>query len=111
FVNSSGLPADNHVMSARDLAILARAMITRFPAHYSMYSEREFTYNNIRQPNRNLLLFQDRNVDGMKTGHTDEAGYCLVASATRDNMRLIAVVMGTASERARAVEAQKLLTY
>jgi D-alanyl-D-alanine carboxypeptidase (penicillin-binding protein 5/6) len=76
-----------------------------------MYAEREFTYNDIRQPNRNTLLFRDRNVDGMKTGWTDAAGYCLVASAERDGMRLITVVMGTASEEARAIETQKLMTY
>lgn len=111
FVNAHGLPSDQHVMSARDLATLSQALISRFPENYKIYSTPEFTYNGIRQPNRNSLLFQDRNVDGMKTGYTDAAGYCLVASATRDDMRLIAVVMGTASENARAIEAQKLLTY
>lgn len=111
FTNASGLPDPNHYMSARDLATLARAVITRFPEAYKMYGEREFTYNNIRQPNRNSLLFTDRNVDGMKTGFTDEAGYCLVASAMRDGMRLITVVMGTPSTDARAQETQKLLTY
>lgn len=111
FLNASGLPDPDHVMSARDLAILARAVITQFPEAYKMYSEREFTYNNIRQPNRNTLLFTDSNVDGMKTGFTDEAGYCLVASSVRDGMRLITVVMGTASANARAVETQKLLSY
>lgn len=111
FVNAHGMPADQHVMSARDLAILAQALIERFPENYEIYSVPEFTYNGIRQPNRNSLLFQDRNVDGMKTGFTDAAGYCLVASATRDGMRLIAVVMGTDSVNARAIEAQKLLTY
>ncbi len=111
FVNAHGMPADQHVMSARDLAILAQALIERFPENYEIYSVPEFTYNGIRQPNRNRLLFQDRNVDGMKTGFTEAAGYCLVASATRDDMRLIAVVMGTESENARAIEAQKLLTY
>jgi len=111
FMNASGLPAPQHTMSARDLAILSKAMIERFPSHYAIYAEREFTYNDIRQPNRNSLLFRDRNVDGIKTGHTDEAGYCLVASAVRDDMRLIAVVMGTDSTDARAIESQKLLTY
>ncbi len=111
FLNSSGLPHPEHVMSARDLALLARAVITEFPEPYKMYSEREFTYNNIRQPNRNSLLFTDRNVDGMKTGFTEEAGYCLVASAVRDGVRLITVVMGTDSADARAVETSKLLTY
>lgn len=111
FTNASGLPDPVHVMSARDLSTLARAVITRFPEPYKMYGEREFTYNNIRQPNRNSLLFSDRNVDGMKTGFTDDAGYCLVASAVRDGMRLITVVMGTTSSDARAQETQKLLTY
>lgn len=111
FTNASGLPDENHYMSARDLAILARALITEYPDNYAMYSEREFTYNDIRQPNRNTLLFRDSNVDGMKTGYTEEAGYCLVASAMRDGMRLISVVMGTDSTSARATESQKLLTY
>lgn len=111
FMNASGLPDPEHYMSARDLAVLARAVITEFPEPYKMYSEREFTFNNIRQPNRNTLLFTDRNVDGMKTGFTEEAGYCLVASAVRDGMRLITVVMGTESADARAVETSKLLTY
>ena len=111
FINAHGMPQDQHVMSARDLSILAQALIERFPENYEIYSVPEFTYNGIRQPNRNTLLFQDRNVDGMKTGFTDAAGYCLVASATRDGMRLIAVVMGADSINARAIEAQKLLTY
>jgi D-alanyl-D-alanine carboxypeptidase (penicillin-binding protein 5/6) len=111
FLNASGMPDALHTMSARDLSLLSKAMIERFPEHYAMYAEREFTFNEIRQPNRNSLLFRDRNVDGIKTGFTDEAGYCLVASATRDDMRLIAVVMGTNSTDARAIESQKLLTY
>lgn len=111
FTNASGLPSPEHYMSARDLATLARAVITRFPEPYKMYGEREFTYNNIRQPNRNTLLFTNPYVDGMKTGFTDEAGYCLVASAVRDGMRLITVVMGTASTDARAQETDKLLNY
>lgn len=111
FKNASGLPDPEHVMSARDLAVLARAVILEFPEPYKMYAEREFTYNNIRQPNRNTLLFTDRTVDGMKTGFTEEAGYCLVASAVRDGMRLITVVMGTESTDARATETAKLLTY
>jgi D-alanyl-D-alanine carboxypeptidase (penicillin-binding protein 5/6) len=113
FMNSSGLDTDQYynIMSARDLATLARATIVRHPDYYPLYAEREFTYNDIRQPNRNTLLFRDRNVDGMKTGWTDAAGYCLVASAERDGMRLISVVMGTASEEARAIETQKLMTY
>ncbi|MFM1896675.1 MAG: hypothetical protein RLZZ385_1749 [Pseudomonadota bacterium] len=113
FMNSSGLDTDIYYnrMSARDLATLARATIYNHADFYPLYAEREFTYNEIRQPNRNTLLFRDRNVDGLKTGHTEAAGYCLVTSAARDGMRLIAVVMGTASEEARAVETQKLLTY
>lgn len=113
FMNASGLDTELYynTMSARDLAILAQATINRHAEFYPMYAEREYTYNDIRQSNRNLLLFRDRNVDGMKTGWTDAAGYCLVASAERDGMRLISVVMGTASEEARAIETQKLLTY
>ena len=113
FMNASGLDTELYynTMSARDLSILATATIQRHGQFYPMYAEREFTYNNIRQGNRNTLLFRDRNVDGMKTGWTDAAGYCLVASAKRDDMRLISVVMGTSSEEARAIETQKLLTY
>jgi D-alanyl-D-alanine carboxypeptidase (penicillin-binding protein 5/6) len=113
FMNASGLDTELYYnrMSARDLAILARATIQNHPDHYAVYAEREYTYNGISQPNRNTLLFRDRNVDGMKTGWTEAAGYCLVASAERDGMRLITVVMGTASEEARAIETQKLLTY
>lgn len=111
FVNATGLPAPNHYTSARDLAILAKALITHFPDQYKLYAEKYFTWNDIRQPNRNLLLWRDSTVDGLKTGHTDEAGYCLVASALRDGMRLISVVMGTSSEEARARETQKLLSY
>lgn len=113
FVNSSGLDDDGNtnLMSARDLATLARAKILEHPDHYDMYSEREFTFNGITQANRNTLLFRDPTVDGMKTGWTTQAGYCLVASAERDGMRLIAVVMGTASEDARVVETQKMLSY
>lgn len=111
FVNATGLPAEGHYAAAKDLALLARAIIQKFPEHYGVYSEKYFTYNKIRQPNRNKLLWRDRTVDGIKTGHTDEAGYCLVASAKRDGMRLISVVMGTRSEEARAQESQKLLAY
>ena len=113
FMNASGLDTEQYYnrMSARDLALLAQAMIANHPDHYAMYAEREFTYNDIRQPNRNTLLFRDRNVDGMKTGWTEAAGFCLVASSQRDDMRLITVVMGTVSEEARAIETQKLLTY
>lgn len=111
FVNATGLPSDDHYSSAFDLARLARAIIQDFPEQYSLYSEKYFTYNNIRQPNRNRLLWRDKSVDGLKTGHTDAAGYCLVASAKRDDMRLISVVMGTTGEEARARETQKLLNY
>lgn len=113
FMNSSGLDTELYynTMSARDLSLLAQATIERHMDYYPIYAEREFTYNDIRQSNRNSLLFRDRNVDGMKTGWTDAAGYCLVASAERDGMRLISVVMGTVSEESRAIETQKLLTY
>lgn len=111
FANATGLPADDHYSTAIDLAKLGMALINHFPQHYSLYSQKYFTYNNIRQPNRNKLLWRDDSVDGIKTGHTDEAGYCLVASALRDDMRLISVVMGSTSEEARAQESQKLLSY
>ena len=113
FMNSSGLDTEVYynTMSARDLSLPAQATISRHEDYYPMYAEREFTYNGIRQTNRNSLLFRDRNVDGMKTGWTDAAGYCLVASAERDGMRLISVVMGTSSEDSRAIETQKLMTY
>jgi D-alanyl-D-alanine carboxypeptidase (penicillin-binding protein 5/6) len=111
FRNAHGLDVEGHYSSARDLALLARAVITEFPESYGMYSEQEFTYNGITQRNRNSLLFTDRNVDGMKTGYTSQAGYCLVASAKRDDMRLITVVLGAASEAGRAQETQKLMTY
>jgi D-alanyl-D-alanine carboxypeptidase (penicillin-binding protein 5/6) len=110
FVNSHGLPHPEHYTSARDLAILARAIID-FPNEYALYSEKEFVYNNIRQNNRNGLLWTDPSVDGLKTGHTNEAGYCLVTSAKREGMRLISVVMGASSERVRERETQKLLSY
>lgn len=111
FANATGLPADGHVSTAEDLAILARAIISEFPEQYGVYAEKYFTYNGIRQPNRNKLLWRDHTVDGLKTGHTEEAGYCLVASAKREGMRLISVVLGTKSEEARAQESQKLLAY
>ncbi|WP_024461007.1 D-alanyl-D-alanine carboxypeptidase family protein [Marinimicrobium sp. LS-A18] len=111
FENSTGWPAEGHVTTARDLAILARAVIKDHPDHYAMYSEKYFSYNGINQANRNRLLFRDETVDGLKTGHTEEAGYCLVASAVRRDMRLISVVMGTRSEDARAAETEKLLAY
>ena len=111
YVNSTGLPDPEQLTSARDSAILARALIRDFPDFYSWYSEREFTFADIRQHNRNRLLWRDPSVDGLKTGHTSSAGYCLVTSASRDGMRLISVVMGTASEEARATASQALLNY
>ena len=111
FMNATGLPHPEHHSSPRDMALLARAIINEDPAHYAIYAQKEFLWNNIKQPNRNLLLWRDKTVDGLKTGHTEEAGYCLVASAVRDGQRLIAVVFGTNSEQARAAETQKLLTY
>jgi len=102
---------DSKDSSAWDLALLTIDLINRFPEHYAYYSERSFTFNDIEQPNRNRLLWRDRTVDGVKTGHTEAAGYCLVASALRGNMRLISVVMGTDSEEARMRESQKLLSY
>jgi D-alanyl-D-alanine carboxypeptidase (penicillin-binding protein 5/6) len=111
YVNSHGLPHPDHVTTARDLATLAVAMIRDHPEQYAIYKEREFTYNDIRQYNRNTLLAEDPTVDGMKTGHTEEAGYCLVASAERRDMRLVTVVMGTSSTRARANETRSLLNY
>ncbi|HLV76692.1 MAG TPA: D-alanyl-D-alanine carboxypeptidase family protein [Marinobacter sp.] len=111
FRNATGLPAPDHYSTAFDMAVLARAIIQDYPENYPLYAEKHFTYNNIRQPNRNALLWRDESVDGLKTGHTDEAGYCLVASAKRGETRLIASVMGTASTEARAQEVQKMLNY
>ncbi len=111
FMNATGLPAEEHYSSAHDMAKLARAIIYEDPVHYAIYAQKEFLWNNIKQPNRNLLLWRDKTVDGLKTGHTDEAGYCMVASAVRDDMRLISVVFGASSEASRAAETQKLLTY
>ena len=111
FQNSDGLPVDNHYTSARDLALLTSALIRDFAQYYRWFSQKDFTYNKITQHNRNKLLSRDESVDGVKTGFTDDAGYCLVASALRENMRLISVVMGTKSAEARAAENQKLLNY
>lgn len=111
FKNATGWPAEGHLTTARDMSVLARALVRNFPEHYSLYAEKEFTYNNITQSNRNGLLWRDQDVDGIKTGHTEEAGYCLVASAKRDDMRLISVVMGARSMRGREQETQKLLAY
>ena len=111
FMNATGLPEDGHETTARDLAILAQAMINEFPEHYAWHAVKEFTFNDIRQTNRNKLLWRDESVDGIKTGHTEEAGYCLVASAERDGMRIISVVLGTSTEKARADGSQALLNY
>ena len=111
FENATGLPGDNHYSTARDLATLARAIITEFPEYYRWYSVKEYEYNGISQPNRNALLFRDDSVDGMKTGRTDAAGYCLVSSAERDGMRIISVVLGTSSAKSRIDGSQALLNY
>ncbi|MEX2353852.1 MAG: D-alanyl-D-alanine carboxypeptidase family protein, partial [Gammaproteobacteria bacterium] len=111
FTNSTGLPDDNHYTTARDLAVLANAMIRDHPDTYAWHAIKEFTHNDITQPNRNLLLWRDDSVDGIKTGHTEAAGYCLVVSAVRDDMRLISVVMGTDGMEARARASSALLGY
>jgi len=111
FKNSDGLPSSDHYTSARDLATLTTALIKEFPEYYRWFSQKEFTYNKITQQNRNKLLSRDESVDGVKTGFTDDAGYCLVASALREDMRLISVVMGTKSAIARANENQTLINY
>ena len=111
FVNSTGWPDKDHYTSVEDLAILTRALIHDFPEHYALYRIKKYTYNNIPQFNRNRLLWLDDRVDGVKTGHTESAGYCLISSALQNDMRLIAVVVGTKSERARESESSKLLTY
>lgn len=111
FVNSTGMPDPDHYTTANDLAILTRALIADFPQYYKLYSQREFTFNGITQSNRNKLLWRDKSVDGVKTGHTKSAGFCLIASAQRNDMRLISVVLGTKGENARAQESQKLLNY
>ena len=123
FVNASGLPAPDHYSSARDMAVLATRIIKEFPQYYRLYSEREYTFNGVRQPNRNRLLAIDPSVDGMKTGFTDAAGYCLVASAHREqknatdpqgsqfSRRILSVLLGASSDATRATESQKLLNY
>lgn len=112
FMNSTGLPDQNHYTTASDLSLLANALIRDFPLDYQrLYSVKEYTYNKITQPNRNRLLWLDPNVDGMKTGHTEAAGYCLIASAKRGNSRLISVILGAANEAMRATESQRLLNY
>ena len=111
FRNSTGLPDPDHYMTARDAATIARAIISEFPEYYGWYSQREFTYNDIEQFNRNSLLWRDESVDGLKTGYTEAAGYCLVTSAERSGMRLVSVVMGSHSAEARANDSQALLNY
>ena len=111
FVNSTGLPHPDHYTTPRDIAKVAMATIREFPEFYAWYAEKSMLFNKIKQHNRNKLLWRDESVDGMKTGHTEAAGYCLVASAKRKDMRLIAIVMGTKSEQARAKETQTLLNY
>ncbi len=111
FANSTGWPDELHYTTARDIAKLSEATIRDFPDYYRWFSEKEFTFNEIRQHNRNTLLWRDPAVDGLKTGHTEAAGYCLASSASRDGMRLISVVMGSASENSRASESQSLLNY
>ena len=111
FVNATGLPAADHYSTARDLALLARAIISEFPHYYDWYSVRQYTWNDISQRNRNRLLWRDASVDGMKTGHTDDAGYCLVSSAERDGMRVVSVVLGMASPKSRTAGSQALLDY
>jgi len=111
FVNATGWPHENHYSTARDISILTRVVIDEFPESYRHYKEREYTYNKIRQFNRNRLLWRDETVDGVKTGHTEAAGFCLVASAQRDEMRLISVVLGANSDKSRTQSSQALLNY
>ena len=111
FENSTGLPHPSHLTSVRDLSLLATAIIRDFPEFYPIYSIKEYTYNKIKQPNRNRLLYLDPTVDGVKTGHTDSAGYCLIASSKRNDRRLLSVVVGTTSDSVRAQESQKLLNW
>ncbi|MDG1016837.1 MAG: D-alanyl-D-alanine carboxypeptidase [Woeseiaceae bacterium] len=111
FQNATGLPDQDHYSTAYDLSLLAKAIINEFPEYYKWYSTKEFSYNNITQKNRNSLLWRDPSVDGIKTGSTDEAGYCLISSAERNGMRLISVVMGTATPKARINGSQAMLNY
>jgi len=111
FANSTGLPHPEHYTTAHDLALLVTDVIRNFPEHYQLYSIREYTYNKISQTNRNRLLWLDPNVDGLKTGYTKAAGYCLVTSARRNERRLISIVLGTTSDNARTIESQRLLNY
>lgn len=111
FTDSTGLPDPNHYTTAKDLAVLGRALIKSFPQYYHWYKQKWFTYNNIRQPNRNRLLWRDGQVDGIKTGHTNDAGFCLVSSAKRGEMRLLAVVLNAPSDASRADDSERLLNY
>jgi D-alanyl-D-alanine carboxypeptidase (penicillin-binding protein 5/6) len=111
FEDSSGLPSPNHYTTARDMSLLATALIRDFPQYYKYYSVREFEHNGIKQQNRNGLLGRDPSVDGLKTGHTDSAGYCLVTSALRDGMRLVSVVLGSTSMKGREDASAALLNY
>jgi D-alanyl-D-alanine carboxypeptidase (penicillin-binding protein 5/6) len=111
FMNATGLPDPDHYTTARDIVVLSAATIRDFPDYYAWYSEKEFTFNGIRQHNRNTLLWRDPAIDGLKTGHTEAAGYCLAASALRDGMRLVSAVMGSSSESSRATESQTLLNF
>jgi len=111
YTNATGLPAEGMVTTARDLTIIAQAIINEHPEYYSIYSEKYFSHNNINQPNRNRLLWRDSSIDGLKTGHTEAAGYCLVTSSERRGMRLISAVLGAKSDESRARESQKLFSY
>jgi D-alanyl-D-alanine carboxypeptidase (penicillin-binding protein 5/6) len=111
FTNSTGMPDEQHYTTARDLGLLAKAIIRDFPGYYHLYSQKEYSYNNITQPNRNRLLWLDETVDGMKTGHTEAAGYCLISSAKRGERRLISIVLGTESDAMRTQESLKLLNF
>ena len=111
FTDSTGLPNKDHYTSAKDLAILGRALVNDFPQYYHWYKQKWFTFNGIRQPNRNRLLWRDTQVDGLKTGHTNDAGFCLVSSAKHENMRLLAVVLGSPTETARADDSERLINY
>lgn len=111
YTDSNGLPSPDHYTSAADLSKLARAWINDFPQYYSWFSQKWIVYNNIKQPNRNRLLWQDPSVDGFKTGHTDDAGYCLIASSQRNGMRLISILLGSSSDKGRTAASQALLNY
>ncbi|MCK5896565.1 MAG: D-alanyl-D-alanine carboxypeptidase [Cocleimonas sp.] len=111
YVNASGMPGKEHYTTARDITKLARALINKYPEYYKLYKIKHYTYNGIKQYNRNKLLWRDKTVDGMKTGHTESAGYCLVASAERNNMRLISVMLGAKNDKTRADFSQQLLEY